>query len=496
VAARCRKFLADQAGAVAPIFALALIALLAAGALAWDVSRSFALRAELDAAVDAAALAGATQLDGADGSRDRAEDAARSALVTNGQRLADTAQADAVTGATITFLQDLTDKTAADTDANARYIQVELAPKQLSPVLGAFAGLGVVQAKARAIAGYTMALCSSPPIYVCAPGGSAFNPDDYIGHTVPLQADNGSGNWGFIDIGAGADDIKEAMGSGAPGTECISLSPLPKPGNVTSADDWLNTRFDIYRGGAGGLSGDANYAPAQNTIIGYRTASNCAPSSTGGSPDLVIRHKCPTVAAETYSGGMGLPIDCNQDPTTTSTAVWGNGQWQAAEYFLNNHSGGGYPSTMAAIAAYAPGGGSWSDYGPNATGGAVTPTRYQVYNWELAMLGKPAMGSAIAPPSWAFNQSQQSSSGTRDAVNPTCNTTTTTQPTRDRRTFTAAIAACPVNGTDPVQITGFMDLFLVYPAAGQQIYAEVIGKSSEQSNPGKDSLVRRVVLYE
>ena len=66
------RFARDVSGAVAPLFAVGLIAFVSVGALAWDISRGYALRAELEAAVDAAALAGATQLDGNSGAITRA----------------------------------------------------------------------------------------------------------------------------------------------------------------------------------------------------------------------------------------------------------------------------------------------------------------------------------------------------------------------------------------------------------------------------------------
>src|SRR5829696_931949 len=90
---RASGFLRGDHGAIAPLVALSIIGLVGVGALAWDVSRAFALRGELDAAVDAAALAGATQLDGGTTGTDaitRATAAARNALLSNGQALSTT----------------------------------------------------------------------------------------------------------------------------------------------------------------------------------------------------------------------------------------------------------------------------------------------------------------------------------------------------------------------------------------------------------------------
>ena len=54
---------------------LSLFALIGAGGIAFDYARLAALDTELQKAADQAALAAATQLDRADGSRDRARDA-------------------------------------------------------------------------------------------------------------------------------------------------------------------------------------------------------------------------------------------------------------------------------------------------------------------------------------------------------------------------------------------------------------------------------------
>ena len=69
----------NSEGAVAPIVALSLIALIAVGGIAFDYAHVAAMDTELQDAADHAALAAATQLDGNDGAQDRATDAAQSA---------------------------------------------------------------------------------------------------------------------------------------------------------------------------------------------------------------------------------------------------------------------------------------------------------------------------------------------------------------------------------------------------------------------------------
>src|SRR6185369_1106396 len=65
----------DRSAAVAPIVALSMFALIGAGGIAFDYARFATLDTEMQQAADQAALAAATQLDRADGARERATDA-------------------------------------------------------------------------------------------------------------------------------------------------------------------------------------------------------------------------------------------------------------------------------------------------------------------------------------------------------------------------------------------------------------------------------------
>src|SRR3954449_7013486 len=62
----------DDRGAIAPLTAMTLFALIAVGGVAFDYARLAAMDTELQQAADQAALAAATQLDRADGAQARA----------------------------------------------------------------------------------------------------------------------------------------------------------------------------------------------------------------------------------------------------------------------------------------------------------------------------------------------------------------------------------------------------------------------------------------
>jgi len=485
---RFSKYADDQKGAVAPLFAVGLIGLVSVGALAWDISRAFALRAELDSAVDAAALAGATQLDGKADARTRAIAAAQGAFVQNMQRLGDTAETNVViTNGDIGFLQDLATRAAATSDANANLIEINLTPRSLGVVMGAMVQATSFSARAHAVAGAESALCLAPPILVCNPDETSTNLDfdhsDYIGKVLQLTpAPNGgsnswpAGNFGFIDVG-NVTHLKEAMAGMNDNVQCYGETVTTQPGNVASADTYYNTRFDIYEKGAPSGKGNTDYQAAMNTMIGTKAASgsSCSPN---------IINPPNSCANSTAVDPYGFPIDCDQ------TGPVGSGVWNVAKYFNSNHPGVSYASPVGGAPAQPlwPGSG-WEAYGPAPAAGATSPTRYQVYNWELAMIRTHrGEGNGIAVAATAFGGAghpRLSGSGAQDFAQPTCNTSSAQQ-TPDKRLISALIANCAddgVKGRSVVHPITEVSLFLVAPTptsgAGKgNIFGEVVGSSS------------------
>jgi hypothetical protein len=277
----CRRVVRDASGAAAPIFALGLVVFLGMGALAWDVSRGYALRAELDAAVDAAALAGATQLDGNAGAIERARAAAQGALVSNSQALANARENNVVIADTdITFLSDLSPRTTTGDETQANFIQIDLSPRQLGLVLGAFARTSLFNVRAHAVAGYGLAICKVQPLFVCNPLESAtvrdFDPNQHIGKGMILMSSPGNntwgpGNFGYVSV-TGEDGIKEAMGRAVPRVQCFGSTAQTQPGRVNAANQFFNTRFGYYEGSANSYKNDPEFLPSQNTITGRGNA--------------------------------------------------------------------------------------------------------------------------------------------------------------------------------------------------------------------------------
>jgi hypothetical protein len=487
-----RRFIDDQSGAVAALTGVALIALVGIGGLAYDISRAYALRAELESAVDAAALAGASQLDGTAGAMGRAQSAAMGSLVGNREALADAFEANvAVVPADIAFLSAQDPDVVATTDADASLIRIDLTPRSLGLVFGVLTGAGGFNASAHAVAGYGTAICKVPPLMICNPDEDTsltFDGDAYIGRSfllTPPPSGNGAwapGNFGFLSVGSGAADVKNAMGRNPPLTECFGTSVQTQTGNIASADDWFNTRFDIYNASAGGNKNDAFFAPAMNTMIGVKTnagASACSASVSAPGDS------CASSAA--VASGMGFPLDCDQ-----GTARIGSGVWNAAQYFATNHSGITPSTYIPQVPAGATGSG-WAAYGPAAAAGGTTPTRYQVYKWELAMLS-----GAIATPAGAFSDGQTAVSGTHDYAAPQCNKLGA-QSTPDRRTISVVVVNCKadnVHGSSTVNVISYVDLFLTAPAHNNSIYGEVIGATTDVSAVGAETMLYSVRLYD
>lgn len=504
---RLVRFSRDVSGAVAPLFAIGLVVFVAVGALAWDISRGYALRAELEAAVDAAALAGATQLDGQAGAITRATAAAQGSLVQNSNRLGNAFQVNTVgAGDTIQFLTNLTDArtgppdttgVALTTDSTkANFIEITLAPRPMSFVLGGILGLTGFNARAHAVAGYGSAICKVPPMMICNPDESiTFDGDDLTGKAVVLTPapNTGSfaeGNFGFLTVNSSNSGalIRDGLGRSPPRTECYGEEVVPAGGNITSADDFINMRFDIYRNGpAANLKNNVAqapfYPPAMNTIIGVKTGSGSSACNIADADLQMPSNDCSTTAA--MAGGMGLPRDCNQ------TSGVGSGVWNIQRYFATNHSGID-PTT------YAPQNKDnttegWSYYGPDPAIGLTSPTRYQVYKWELAILA-----GDITKPVGAFTASQDAVSGTNDYAKPQCNTAGA-QADPDRRTISVVVMNCEaddVKAQHAGPVRGYVDLFLIGPVKSMTLYAEVIEATEDTSAVGEETKFYAVRLYE
>lgn len=515
-------FLKNEEGAIAPLYALVLTALIAVGGIAFDYSRLAAMDTELQNAADQAALAAASQLDGQGGAILRATSAANN-LVANETRFANDGNVAGrnVTIANITFLSCESDDCradrtranmtelpgTADDDAIARFVEVTVGGRQafyaLTPIVNAFSSGNI---DATALAGLGSAVCRVPPVMFCNPNepttgptGGDFYADLYAGAGIRLISGdtNFPGNFGFLDNGSvtnnanSTPDLARALGHDTPPGNCTSIDDVGlRPGQREVVFNALNTRFDINTNGANTCPSGDICSSAQNSRKDVVRRNQCGINNngwnesanpyrptlltplTGGFPDI-MGHPRDICHAISFDGSC----DGNGDGITGD--MLGNKLWDRDAYFRVNYG----HTTRAA----------WQ----SATGLGNDATRYDVYQWELEN-----------PPA-----STQSVGGGRNGHNsPVClPPAPATIP--DRRRVAAAVVNCreqAARGNDTVRVLKWVDLFLVEPSfnrfrgsgptrtrvtADDQVYVEVIGETRFAGGGPDNQIIRRDVPY-
>lgn len=291
-----------QAGVVLPLFAIALVALMAMGALALDVSYAYTDKTRLQNALDAAALAGAKVLNGT-GSTASAEAAARDAFGLN------VTTHMAIDAAAITVEMSASLVPFVPGSAEPRYLRTRVeqmdVPIWFARMLPDVAPLRVAGS---AVAGpIPVASCEVVPLLACADGSDTDCSDGACyGYAVGQQEvvlKTGSGNSGW-EVGpgnfqllsldcSGANCLRQAMaGSG----RCIDPDGWvsTKPGNsVGPAAQGINTRLNRY---SGPMSPD-EYPP---DLVSYHAAS-------GGQNQFWYEDYQARYASESFDAQDGRP---------------------------------------------------------------------------------------------------------------------------------------------------------------------------------------------
>jgi Flp pilus assembly protein TadG len=548
----------DKGGAVAATVGLSLFALVAAGGIAFDYARLATLDTEMQNAADQAALAAATQLDQQTGAVARATAAAMGLLANQTLMANDNNAANfAINTTAVVFYATKADAEAANgancptanavtADATAKFVCVRtmdrVARYALTPIAEAFSSGNV---SAMAVAGLGSAICKVPPVMLCNPdepvgntnGNLDFNVAGRIGAGMRLvTVGNGPsawapGNFGYLDVNSSTSnpnvELREALGwMTAPG-DCSGLSGVEtRTGAGTPVTQALNTRFDIYEKANTG-NGNAASCP---------TGSSCPPSintvkdvSQKGTPNAA--GKCgvnnnewelPPTDAERYLPSsdtvplteaqadaikmMGHPRDMchaiSQNGSCTPLVDGlpnkiGNGTWDRNAYFRVNY---GWTSTQ------------WPTH--VATGSSpistATPTRYQVYLWEIANRGATIGGKVILAP----RVYGSGPNGETDFDAPVCSALQTPSTSGivpggtnvDRRRISAAVLNCRAynvhGGSNTVYpVLKWLELFLVEPSLqrnrtdANDVYVEIIGETQVGANQTAGQVVRRDVPY-
>jgi Flp pilus assembly protein TadG len=250
-----------QRGAVAIMVGFLIVALIGFLGIVLDLGNLYVRKTELQNAADAAALAGARQLNGSAEGIDRAVASAIALAAENASDFGNTAVA--ISGAQIRFglspdgaWSDQASARASPT--NMRFIKVDSSgiaqgtrPTWFMPVVDA--ALASTTTIGVAVAG--AAVCEGVPIFICLPAAGSFKPGQayFFGEKPGYPV--GPGDIGYFDpvppgapsMITGADEMRDFMCAGK--MFCIA------PGNFSSLSQnafgtmarAINTRFDDFK---------------------------------------------------------------------------------------------------------------------------------------------------------------------------------------------------------------------------------------------------------
>lgn len=459
-----KRFVDDRRGATLAYVAISLTAMMGVVALSYDLGRHYILSTELQKAADAAATAGAYQLDpsvpAATVAQRVADAVDGSAITANSNRVGKPGDTGAITIASHQILKSIpADDDTAIGSGNVgppyNYVSVTTSAKASNNVFGRVIGQPAeVSMTATAVARKGQAICNVTPLMMCSPDEANFNPDDWIGRQLLLKAGSGSGpgswapgNWGLVDAPNGSQSttaLGEMIGgiSGLP--VCLDSSGIDtKPGNVASIRTAFNVRFDMYENphfggnGANAPRNSPNFPPAENVTKGLvgKNGGGCSKYEPPNNPV----HRLPR--------DSGLDPDCSD-----ASCRFGSGDWDCASYWLLAH--GGTP--------------------PTGCSNPATMTRYELYRYEIEN-GIPNTRSG--------NNGENG--------NPTCyGGTVPPTPTdindriNDRRILTVAVVNCGEYGvkgnSQDVPVEHYISVFMteaVADTSDNDLYVEIVGHS-------------------
>lgn len=451
-----RRFWSAKSGAVAIYVALISTMTLGIIGLAIDGSRVMVVQSESQAAADAAALSGASQLDGTPTAITRAT-AAVANLVSNSQQLASTGSGP-VNVAQIRFLSTLpSDDNAPITAAMvttdpllARFIEVTTTPlNHQNSFLLAVGAAASIDITTSAVAGARQTVCGTAPMMICNPSeatnpGAPFDIDQWRGRQVRLlyQPDAWApGNFGFLESGGtGTNVLRDALASTNGANICYGPNATTEPGLKNGVRAALNVRFDMFENpGFQGQSNNPLFAPDANVRRGMTyPGNNCS--------------RTPTI-----DPAGRLPMDSNllADPN----ARFGNGRWDCQSYWNANFAGSGVQKPAGCT---------------SSTNGF---SRYDMYNFEIANNLVPTAGAG----------------GERGT--PICRGPQNT-PRTDRRIIVIAVVNCVqdnLRGRQSTRVVQFIRLFLTEPVT-EPSQVQIIGEIIDVVQPGEDDTVLREVV--
>ena len=312
-----------EGGSIMVMTAILMVGLFLALGLAIDVSRVYAVRADLQNAADAAALAGARELNSGSGGINDA--VTRASAIANSYG----PERSPITVAAVEFAVNrdgpyVDQAAAAGAPANIRFVRVTTQAVNV-PILFAVRALGDSDAETgQAVAGKSVGIngiCDFFPIAV-----ALTNPNPAPNTTMLLNFVQGTGSSATLsDRDYIILEVPDITGNGAPETAvlsagltniCASLNStiefkMTPSANLNNGprqiEDGVNTRFNIYAGGYGNALQPSTFPPDSNvqqniTFDQYsdRTAVTAPSPNAPGQDDRRILI-APIVAPGTYS---------------------------------------------------------------------------------------------------------------------------------------------------------------------------------------------------
>jgi Flp pilus assembly protein TadG len=303
----------DERGAVLVYVALLLPVLTGTALLVIDGARLSNLQSFLQNGADALALAGAAELDRRPTAITRANSAMAN-LIQNNHKFSAVGPA-TVTIGNVRFLTGLPPSDANVISSSyetsdptlARFVEVTVTPQTLNTIFPAsfLGGSNTSNTGARAVAGFQAVVCKSLPMFICNPyegtGSTIFDAvaDPTLKRRqIKMQLGTGGssqyfpGNYGWLDspvFGNGADALRDALALVSPPTCFAQNGVSQKTGNIESANDALNVRFDLWRGPYNNAHKDSTYRPARNVRKGYALGKGgngaCNPNDNPSAPN-------------------------------------------------------------------------------------------------------------------------------------------------------------------------------------------------------------------
>lgn len=385
-----------QAGGVAVVLGLTIALLIGFAALAIDLGRFFVSKTELQNAMDACALAAASQLRPGSNSSD-----ALTRAVAYGQ-LFSTGGPDNVTALKnrayfqgrdidtnvlqITFADTLDGEYRISSQANyntARYVRCSYAlsglPFMLWRVFEPAAATQTVAAFATATLAPSATTCAIPVAVCIGAGGTQSNNWGLTNGQWLTAAGSsyGTGNFGWVDFsppGGGASELA-ALLTGSGQCELATGSRVGEQGQIASLEQAWNSRFGLYKQG-----GQINLTTSHPDTTGY------AYSSENWVPDTDVFSGTPTfpgvvnfVTAETqhrpYQGNVPSGIKLNDYKNVAGVAPLQNA---LVDYGMTYRRLAVAPVVDCAV---------WN------TSGSAQP---EVKDWACVLMLNP-MDNAIAP---------------------------------------------------------------------------------------------------